>query len=363
MSSLPDLPDPSDLEPPPLDEALAADAVVAHASEPAGHGAPLHTHCENCGTKLAGPYCHRCGQHDFDVHRSFGHTFLEVLENFFHFDTKLFQSVAILIFMPGRLTQAFNAGKRAAQMPPFRLYIFVSILFFFLTFLGQDRLAPNIHGPAGAAPEVTIDSAQVEKALTDAGKTPEEAAEAKRAVDQIRAVADAWRSDRVKAVEASEAGKKEKPKSAFVHRIEERLHRLQEPEVQTHMLESFLHAIPKLVLVCMPLFALYTRFLFRKSGQVYLQHLVVALHFHTFVLLWVLVRNGWGFLGHFIGIEGAIHFAANLWLVVYPFLMLKYLFRNGWPRTILKTALLACAYTFTLSLAFLATAAAIVAVL
>lgn len=351
------------MEPPPLAEALAADAAAAHAADAAGHGGPIHTHCENCGTALAGPYCHRCGQHDFDVHRSFGHTFLEVLENFFHFDTKLFHTVVVLLFQPGRLTRAFNAGRRASQMPPFRLYIFVSLLFFFLTFLGQDHAEPKNHEAQAAAQALQGDPARLDDALEAAGRSPEERAEAKRAVDQLREAADAWRDTQVKEVEKAEAGQAEKPKSAFVHRLEERLRRLQEPEAQQHMLDAFLHAIPKLVLVCMPLFALYTRFLFRKSGQVYLQHLVLALHFHTFVLLWMLVRNGWSFLFHFVGLAGWVDLAANLWLVAYPFLMLRHLFGNGWVRTILKTGLLALAYTVTLGLAFTATAAAIIALL
>ncbi len=59
------------------------------------------------------------------------------------------------------------------------------------------------------------------------------------------------------------------------------------------MVKGFIHALPKLILICVPFFALYTRFLFRKTGQVYLQHLVLALHFHTFIFLWLMFTNGW----------------------------------------------------------------------
>jgi hypothetical protein len=132
------------LEPPtpdadPLTSAVTADQVAAHAADP-HHGAhgPSHTHCENCGTELKGPFCHACGQHDFEFHRSFGHVFLEALENFFHFDAKFFRNIVTLLFRPGVLTADFNAGKRASQMPPFRLYVFVSVLFFFLSFVGRS---------------------------------------------------------------------------------------------------------------------------------------------------------------------------------------------------------------------------------
>uniref|UniRef100_UPI00404A33F3 DUF3667 domain-containing protein n=1 Tax=Cephaloticoccus sp. TaxID=1985742 RepID=UPI00404A33F3 len=110
---LPDLPDGASLT-----EGVAADAVGAQLGEKRGPHTAGHTHCENCGTELKGPYCHRCGQHDFDINRSFTHTFLEALENFFHFDTKLFRNLIALLFQPGRMTAEFNAGKRASQVPP-----------------------------------------------------------------------------------------------------------------------------------------------------------------------------------------------------------------------------------------------------
>ncbi|HLP25762.1 MAG TPA: DUF3667 domain-containing protein, partial [Acidobacteriota bacterium] len=124
----------------PLTSAVAADQVAAHATDPhgRGHHGPFHTHCENCGTELKGPFCHACGQHDFEFHRSFGHVFLEALENFFHFDAKFFRNIVTLLFRPGALTADFNSGKRASQMPPFRLYVFVSVLFFFMSFIGRD---------------------------------------------------------------------------------------------------------------------------------------------------------------------------------------------------------------------------------
>jgi hypothetical protein len=136
---------PIDAEPPELPaplpdpgEALATDAAGAEVTGAHGHHGPFHSHCENCGTKLDGPWCHKCGQHDFEFHRSFRHVLLEALETIFHFEGKFFRNTGTLLFRPGRLTADFNAGRRAAQMPPFRLYVFVSFLFFLIIFLGKD---------------------------------------------------------------------------------------------------------------------------------------------------------------------------------------------------------------------------------
>ncbi len=359
----PDFPSP----PPPLAAALVADAVVAHAATPAapGHHGPTHTHCENCAAPLQGPYCHRCGQHDFDINRSFGHTFLEALENFFHFDTKLFRNIVTLLFRPGRLTADFNGGKRASQVPPFRFYVFISILFFFLTFIDGDRKSPLVYDPE--QPAASPDTAAGSNPGTTDDSTP--ATKPLRRVDQLRAAADAIREEAVQDLNAAEEtaapaatpARTPRPEPAFVRALVAKAEKMQDPHGRAQVGHAFLGALPKLLLLCLPFFALYTRFLFRKSGRVYLQHLVLALHFHTFVFIWLMVRDGWSFLAGLPGwgLDGWVTLAGNLWLCVYPFLMLRHLFANSWPRTLVKTALLGFAYALTLALVFSGAAVAI----
>jgi len=324
---------------PPEQSALPLPATVkphqGSASHPA-HG-PFHTLCENCGTKLEGPFCHQCGQHDFEFHRSFGHVFLEVLENFLHFDTKLFRNTLTLLFRPGRLTAEFNAGRRTAQMPPFRLYLFVSVLFFFLLYLEGDgpaepfgdKLRPlvqsNINGKS-ASPLEALHSA------TLSGSEENAAAPGRPAAQKIRP-----------------AGGAKGQLAALAHHASDPAHRQE-------LVEHFFHGLPKMLLLCLPIFALYTRLLFRQSGQVYLQHLVLALHFHTFIYLWLMTRNGWVFL---VGLPGwglapVLRGLCDLWLYVYPFMMLRHLFRNSWRLTLLKTFSLLLGYSLTLALVMFA---------
>ena len=56
------------------------------------------------------------------------------------------------------------------------------------------------------------------------------------------------------------------------------------------------------------------------------------------------------------GLKGWLAFGCNLWLVLYPLLMLRRLFTNSWRWTIIKTGLLGVAYVCTLGLGFVATA-------
>lgn len=376
------------LEPPlpdddPVASVATADQVAAHAAEPRAHGhhGPIHTHCENCGTELKGPFCHACGQHDFEFHRSFGHVFLEALENFFHFDAKFFRNIVTLLFRPGALTADFNGGKRASQMPPFRLYLFVSVLFFFLSFVGKESAFLDqeqakytgdlsqesiVHGLEQAANEHPAGSPERARLLAAAqrareAKTPRAAAQEVFAAKKIAADAPAPAQKSTALPGGFKVSVNEKNDTAFERFMTERgRYAFEHPR---ELKEAFVHSLPKMLLVCLPLFALFTRVLFRKSGQVYLQHLVLALHFHTFIYLFLLVRAGWVGLGTYAHIGGLISFVAGAWLALYPFLMFRRLFAPTWWGTIWRTFTLALAYWFVLCLAFIAMLLAIFATL
>jgi hypothetical protein len=354
-------PEPPDFPDVPVVEAAAADQVAAHAGEAPGHHDPIHTHCENCGTKLEGPFCHKCGQHDFDFKQGFGHALHDALENFFHFDTKLFRNTVTLLFRPGVLSAEFNAGRRVAQMPPLRLYIFVSILFFFISFTSDRIPKDNIIQQDAPKEELRIGAGPKLKNILVEAKTDSDKSElAEKNAQTLQALGD----DKVAPADATEktadqaTPKKEKahkpkdPKSELEKTLEEKGEYAYRH--QHELAEAFVHAIPKMLLFCLPLFALYTRVLFRKAGLAYLQHLVVAIHFHTFIFIWLLFRDGWaGLAGLFsASLHGWIVFFAGVWLTIYPLLMLRRLFANSWKRTFFKTVALAMAYALTLGLAF-----------
>jgi hypothetical protein len=89
--------------------------------------------CANCGARLTGKYCSGCGQrhHDHPVH-DFWHFFSEALEDLTHADSRLWQTLTSLLFRPGLLTREFLDGRRARYLPPVRLYLVVSVIFFII---------------------------------------------------------------------------------------------------------------------------------------------------------------------------------------------------------------------------------------
>jgi len=309
---------------------------------------PVHSRCENCGTPLAGPYCHQCGQHDFDVHRSFRHLLVEAVDALFNIEGRFFQSLIALLFRPGHLTAEFIAGKRICQMPPFRLYIFVSFLFFLVIFLDtpSDQF---VHTGGKPYQGITVNGQPVGMGGgKPAAAAPAPPAEKLRLVDQIRATADEAKAQAVRNVDP-------KDRSAFEKELDGRLRRLNDPAYRQRLTEIIQANMPHMLMLCLPVFALYSRVLFCKARLMYLQHLVLALHFHTFIYLWIVLSKGWAALADLPGWGWGVGvmLACDIWLWIYPVLMLRRLFANSWFWTVLKTFVLACVYSLTIGIGFM----------
>ena len=95
-------------------------------------GPPDITHCQNCEAPLTGEFCAQCGQHAIDYRRSFFALLIDAADSFFNWDTKLADTIVVLLTRPWRLTNDFNAGRRARYVHPLRLYLIASIVFFLL---------------------------------------------------------------------------------------------------------------------------------------------------------------------------------------------------------------------------------------
>jgi hypothetical protein len=112
-----------------------------------GHTLPPGAACRNCGTILRGPWCDQCGQLGEDFHRSAHHLIGEALESFFHADGRLFRTLPRLVLEPGPLTRDYLEGKRAPQIPPFRLFLTMLLILFLI---GSAQSPTGILQPTAA---------------------------------------------------------------------------------------------------------------------------------------------------------------------------------------------------------------------
>ena len=89
--------------------------------------------CENCDEDLYGPqlYCAKCGQKNISK-LNLRYLFSEIIDAVFNLDSKLYRTVKVLILKPGALSREFVKGRRKSYVSPVRLYVAVTLIFFFM---------------------------------------------------------------------------------------------------------------------------------------------------------------------------------------------------------------------------------------
>lgn len=143
-------------------EIIGAASAGAVARDKNGDGY-LQGPCPNCGTELKGEYCWSCGQSAKDMKRPFYALFSDVLNAVVAFDGRLALTLPALMFRPGHVTRSYLDGKRVRYVPPFRLFLIASVLFFLTLFsLGEKQSWMNgddltVNTARNAISEVIVD--------------------------------------------------------------------------------------------------------------------------------------------------------------------------------------------------------------
>jgi Protein of unknown function (DUF3667) len=321
-------------------------------------GPPL-TQCENCGAELQGHWCAQCGQPAIEYRRSFRYVVSDLLNEFLNWDSKFFTTIALLILKPWRLTNEFLAGKRVRYVNPLRLYLLASIFFFLAVNFG----AKGIHFDPSKLD--AKDRAELESDLKDADLPPE----ARKKLEALlrdsspspapspltnepsSSPAPTPSSDVASPQPAESASEQKrygkigerpfvffdggKSSTPFERWIEARA-KEKMGEKGTKMglfVSTLLSNLPYMMLCCIPLFAFVLKVLYIRRRIFYIDHLIYALHIHTFfytaIMLIVLATIG---LNRFAPGPVAGWLIAILWIafVTQIFLSIRYVYRQGW---------------------------------
>src|SRR5207244_9523969 len=336
------------------------------------------THCENCGAQLQGHWCAQFGQPAIDYRRSFRHVIADLLDEFLNWDSKFFATIGLLLVRPWKLTNQFLAGHRVRYVNPLRLYLLASILFFFAVNYGAKglHLEPGKLGPKDRA-EFKADlkkgdlppAAREElETLLQEPTTPTAPSPSTNSSSPPPAPGtDKQRHEYGKIGErpfvAFDQAKSTTPFERWIEaRAKEKM-----GEHGTKMglfIATLFSNLPYMILCFIPLFAFVLKILYIRRHIFYIDHLIYALHIHTFlytaVMLIVLATMGLNritppTLGGWI--------IALLWIlfVVQIFLSIRRVYRQGWFMSTLKffvggfvymiVLFLALSVTFFISLA------------
>lgn len=89
--------------------------------------------CGNCHAALTGPFCSQCGEKKFlPADYSVKHLAEEVLGEFTHFDTKFLRTLKVLFTKPGEISRAYFHGGRSRYTKPLTLFVIINVIFFFI---------------------------------------------------------------------------------------------------------------------------------------------------------------------------------------------------------------------------------------
>ncbi len=97
--------------------------------------------CLNCGTTVSGKYCSNCGQKYQPTKLPLKFFLDDVVETLFTIDNRVFRTIIDLFTKPGKVTQDYIDGKRAKYLPPLRVYLSISVIYFLLAqFIDSDKI-------------------------------------------------------------------------------------------------------------------------------------------------------------------------------------------------------------------------------
>jgi len=331
--------------------------------------------CLNCGTELLGPFCHYCGQPDKNFLRFFPVLLRELMEDFLDFDSRFMRTMKPLLFRPGKLTRDYLDGRRFRYTPPLRLYIFSSIACFFLAaFIASDAIQVHTGGEEGdvvvTGIQIGSDDQEVEAALDKLD--PEKRKKVEEALEKAK---------EARATEDSEPngidinGKPwDRETNPFIiewmpnwvndwvnDEIEGSPQKGKEIAENPDLIkDKVFDVLPATMFVLLPLVALLFKFWYLFAKKYYIEHLIFALHNHSFLFVMVFIvmlLNGlasWSEPAGQVRIHSAVtwaNIAIGVWIPLYFLVSLKRVYQQGWGMTLAKYCLIGISYVILLSLA------------
>jgi hypothetical protein len=273
--------------------------------------------CQNCGQPVPGKYCAECGQpagvHVLTLH-DVAH---DVVHSALHLDSRVWRTLRTLVLKPGELTNEFIRGRRQRYLPPFRLYLILSVLFFALSaLLPEGQL---VHVDASGDTVIAYGPA-----APDDGRPPADLSK-----PECNLQLDGALGERLNPA-LNEACAKVVADNG------------------RHLAQVFLRNAPKLMFLFLPLMAAVAMLFYWKPRRLYAEHLVMFLHVHAFLFLTLSATAVINALMTLelpgIGLLGLVTFALILYLPWYVVRAMRVVYGDGRLRTDVKFAVMSVIY-------------------
>jgi hypothetical protein len=316
--------------------------------------------CLNCGTIIHGRFSHVCGQENIEPKETFWSMVVHFFNDITHFDGKFFTSIKWLIRKPGFLSSEYIAGRRARYLHPIRMYVFSSAVFFIIFFSLVNGSGMKLRSWRGEGFKTAITDFSAE-AYKNA-KTKEDTASVRKALSLIPSMTAA-QEDTSGGFTLSLGGAAEKYASVAEYDsvqaslpasdrdnwlkkslnkkgiVLEQKYKGNKRQLWADMIDKFLHSIPYMLFISLPLYALWLKLLYvRRKKFYYADHGVFLIHLYVFTFLLLLFIVAFDKLRTFTGygIWGFIEAAFGIAGIYYAFRAMYKFYRQGVVKTLLK---------------------------
>ncbi|MDX1403517.1 MAG: DUF3667 domain-containing protein [Woeseiaceae bacterium] len=309
--------------------------------------------CLNCGSTLAGQYCGNCGQRAASRLISLIELLKDAFGELLEFDSRLWRTLVTLSIRPGKLTRDYLRGRRVRYMPPFRMYLVLSIVFFLIAFFDPQEefgILFEAQAPADVAGDVDPTSQSADAAIDPDSVENDDGTQAARVTvgDDFEAQCDmdglgdddipSWLASRLTA-----------------ERLKVMCNRIVADDGRAFV-NKLLDNVPVALFILLPVMAFVLQVLYPLSRRYYVEHLLFVVHYHSFVFLILSVQALFSRLGGLAIVPDwpfdILGLALALYVPVYLLLAQRRVYEQGRVVTFLKFSLLAFAYFVGLLIMF-----------
>ena len=263
------------------------------------------TSCPNCGAVRPNAFCSYCGQNSRDYNASLWSILKGAIAEMFELDGRVIRSIKSIVLHPGQLSLAFAENRRADFVNPFRLFMFTTIIWFFLFGLmlptpddrpirersrvaadESERTVPR--GPGPIQLSLNIDREELERSETEIAAGLEilrghlEGDRSRKLDEMLAANEKSRRLGPIRGIAQllnAELGLPQWLQRVLSNVVVDAVH---SPQL---LANELMDNLPLMMVVLLPWYAILLMVFFGRKGKRFIHHLVFAIHVHSFSFL------------------------------------------------------------------------------
>jgi hypothetical protein len=279
--------------------------------------------CLNCGHQGTGLYCSECGQEYTDLHRPMKELLSEILDTI-NLDKRFGKTIIPFLTRPGFLAEEYLNGRRRKYMSPLRLYLVMSLLFFFLAIQSgfENDLSNTANISIGTSDSTRTIIANDEKLLEYLNSDS-----LMVGGNKVAGMANDSTESGIIGSRLSEGATK-----ALTN--------------QQQFARNYYKNLSYILFLLMPAFAMLLMLLYIRRRHFYIEHLLFSINMHSFALMVLSAA----LVLQYLWKDNPLSAWIMVLIPVYVGAGMKRFYKQSWPKTISKEIILSVTYAILILL-------------